>query len=485
MSSILSQTQSVCPICRRPLAASYIEEGGRVYFRKTCPLCGDFSVRAAPDAQKFSAWISAPVVNIPPKTALTRGREGECPLHCGTCDRHLQTACCVLLDVTDRCNRRCPWCFARAEMDGTTENDPPLPVIESWYDKLLELGEERAFNIQLSGGEPTVRDDLPEIVSMGREKGFEYIQLNTNGRRIAREEGYARLLRESGVSVAFLQFDGLREETYRVLRGDPPRGERQFAEKLNAVENCRKARLPVTLVPTLVKNVNFDEIGAMIRFMLDNLDVVKGIHFQPASFFGRHPDQVSGHKGKNASKADLQKSSEQESPERVTLFDVMKAIEEQTDGLFREEDLLPIATGHPLCCFSGSFLRQRGGRVQSLMSVEQREQGISCCCGGTDPLGVIRKDRDFVLRKWQIGSAKKNDGSCCGPSAGKAAEADGPMSLDSFLDYLESNRFTLTGMAFQDGGNLDAERLKRCRVQVLTKDERLIPFCAYNSLYRV
>jgi hypothetical protein len=161
----------------------------------------------------------------------------------------------------------------------------------------------------------------------------------------------------------------------------------------------------------------------------------------------------------------------------------MEAIEEQTGGLFREKDLLPIATGHPLCCFSGTFLRQTGGRVKSLTSAEEREKGASCCCGEPNSLDVIRKDRDFVLRKWQIGSGKKRGEGCCGSGAA-AGEADGPMSLDSFLDYIESNRFTLTGMAFQDASNLDAERVKRCRVQVLTKDERLIPFCAYNSFYR-
>ena len=45
---------------------------------------------------------------------------------------------------------------------------------------------------------------------------------------------------------------------------------------------------------------------------------------------------------------------------------------------------------------------------------------------------------------------------------------------------MRKNSFTLTGMAFQDAMTLDAERLRRCRVQVLSKDGRLIPFCAYN-----
>jgi uncharacterized radical SAM superfamily Fe-S cluster-containing enzyme len=39
-------------------------------------------------------------------------------------------------------------------------------------------------------------------------------------------------------------------------------------------------------------------------------------------------------------------------------------------------------------------------------------------------------------------------------------------------------------MGFQDQGNLDLERLKKCRVMIATKEQTLIPFCAYNILYR-
>ena len=73
------------------------------------------------------------------------------------------------------------------------------------------------YNIQLSGGEPTMRDDLPEIVRLGRERGFSFFQLNTNGLRLASEKGYAEELRAAGVSCAFLQFDGLRPGTYETV----------------------------------------------------------------------------------------------------------------------------------------------------------------------------------------------------------------------------------------------------------------------------
>jgi uncharacterized radical SAM superfamily Fe-S cluster-containing enzyme len=464
--NILLRTQSLCPVCKRPTEAVYVEERGGVLFRKSCPEHGTVSSIAADDAAAFSEWMRAPVVNITPRQALTAGADGECPLHCGTCDRHMQTACCVLLDVTDRCNQSCPWCFARAADDGGADGDPDLARIERWYDRLTELGEERKFNIQLSGGEPTVRDDLPEIIAMGRRKGFEYIQLNTNGRRLALEDGYAERIKDAGASVAFLQFDGLRDDIYEVLRGAP-----MLAVKRRAVERCRRAGLPVTLVPTVLKDVNLDDIGDMIRYMLDNLDVVKGIHFQPASFFGRHP-RAEASAGPAAAACDYEN--------RVTMFDVMRAIVTQTDGLFSRADMIPITAGHPLCCFSGSFLREADGRVKSLMRAEQREQGASCCCE-PDPLEIIRRDRDFVLRKWEMDApGGASDGGCCG----EGEALDGALDFDAFIAYVRRNRFTLTGMAFQDINTLDAERLKRCRVQVFSRDERLIPFCAYNSLYR-
>ncbi len=457
---IVSQVQSICPICHKPVNAEYVIQNDDIVLRKHCDEHGDFVTLVSEYKGDFLKWMEFSSVNVPPKMPITKGKKGECPLHCGTCEEHLMTACCVLLDVTERCNQRCPYCFASANEDPS--KDPSLGKIESQYDRLLELGEERPFNIQLSGGEPTVRDDLPEIISMGRSKGFEYIQLNTNGKRIAEEEGYANKLKDAGVSTVFLQFDGTKDEIYLALRS-----ENLLDIKLKAIDECRKARIPVTLVPTIVKNVNLSDIGDMISFMLDNLNVIKGIHFQPVSFFGRHP----GGDDEN----------------RVTMFSVMREIEKQSGGLIKREELVPISTGHQLCCFCANFLRERDGSIKSLMTNEQKGSGLDCC-SEPDPQEIVRKDRDFVLNKWEV--SDEPAGGCCTPP--KTEVSDGccdeqtsePQSFDEALAYLRNNMFTISGMAFMDESNLDAERLKRCRVQVFTEDERLIPFCGYNSIYR-
>ena len=510
--NIISKTQSICPVCRKPVEAFYMQEDGccdmgtRVYFVQNCPEHGEFRTLAAERADDFKSWIRHPVMNIPPEKSITQGdpEDASCPLHCGTCDNHLQTACCVLIDVTCRCNQHCPYCFALSGED-VDPKEPTLEEISARYDWLLQQGEEgREFNIQLSGGEPTVRDDLPEIIRLAREKGFSYIQINSNGRRLAEEEDYARVLKEAGASVIFMQFDGTRDDIYMKLRGEP-----LFEKKVQAVRNCEKAGLAVTLVPTVVRGVNDDNIGEMMDFLVENVNVVKGIHFQPASFFGRYPegDELEG---------------------RITMFGVLRELEAQRPA-FRYSDSLPISTGHTLCCFYSTYIKEPDGTIRCTLTGKQRQEGVSCCdmtmadccdtatdccdratdccCGQPDSgvvsisccdmtqadrLEVIKKDRDYVLDKWDIAvpedSAGIDNPDCC--SGGEAAFAskyrssDEITDLDEFLTYYRRNTFTVTGMAFQDITNLDAERLKRCRVVQMTDDYRLIPFCAYNTIYR-
>lgn len=440
---VLAKVQSVCPVCLKPIEARYEDDEGAVYFRKECPEHGKFSTIAAESTEDYLNWMKFEVMNVKPNQAMTQGKAGECPLHCGTCDQHLQAACCVLLDVTNRCNQTCPFCFASANEDPAT--DPKIESIIQWYDELLELGDERPFNIHISGGEPTVRDDLPEIVRAGKERGFEYIQINTNGRRLAQEPDYAKTLKDAGASVAYLQFDGLTDDVFEKLRG-----EKLLETKLQAIENCKKARLPVVLVPTVVSGVNDGQIGDLMNFMLDNLNVVKGIHFQPVSFFGRYPD----------------------TKDRITMFNVMHEIENQTSGAFKYEDLLPISTGHQLCCFCVSYMKEIDGSL-TLMTNKDSPQP---CCSDADPGAIMKKNRDFVLNKWEVNDTIENPKKPCSCQ-------DMHMSFDDILHYMRSNMFTVSAMPFQDLSNLDAERVKRCRVHQY-HDGKLIPFCAYNSIYR-
>ena len=419
MYRVFARTKSVCPVCLRTIDAEKAVAGdGFVHLIKTCPEHGFFDTLIwEGSADEYLAWGG---------DCAGDGAADGCPNSCGLCAGHKSEGCCVLLELTHRCNLRCPVCFASAGGEG----DLGLDEIARLYDMLMARG--GPFNIQLSGGEPTMRDDLPEIVRLGRERGFTFFQLNTNGLRLASEAGYAKKLREAGVSCAFLQFDGLRPETYVRLRGRDI-----AAEKLRAIDNCAAAGLPVVLVPTLVPGVNVDEIGGILRFALRRGKAVRGVHFQPVSYFGRCELPEPG--------------------ARLTIPRVIREIEAQTGGAMKFSDFGGGGAESPWCSFHASYRKLPGGVLRAL---PRRES--TCCCKKSS------EARDFVAGRWGLGSAPR-------------ADEDG---FDRFLREALENTFTVSGMAFQDADNLDLERLRRCHICEADAERGMVPFCAYNLTAR-
>jgi 7,8-dihydro-6-hydroxymethylpterin dimethyltransferase len=210
-----SRTESLCPVCLRRLPARRIREGETVYLEKTCPDHGLFRTRIWKGSQAFKDW-RLPKTPVPPPVVY-RDIDQDCPFDCGLCPDHHQRSCTILLEVTRRCDQGCPVWYAGARPEG---QDPSPEDINRWYRRAWEAGGD--CNIQLSGGEPTLRDDLPDIVALGPKRGFHFIQLNTNGLRLARDRGYLKALKKAGLASIFLQFDGIYDEVYRRLRGGLP-----------------------------------------------------------------------------------------------------------------------------------------------------------------------------------------------------------------------------------------------------------------------
>ena len=192
----LRRTQSLCPVCLRRVEATYersVKDALTVVLRKTCPDHGTFSVpvwrEAKPGAvatPPFSAW-SRPKSPSYPANPHTPIRDG-CPFDCGLCPAHAQHTCTGLFEVTMRCDMACPVCYASADSMSNQLSraaaDVPLNVIAAQMDTLK--GASGPCNVQISGGEPTMRDDLPQIIAMARQRGFGLVQINTNGLRLSR-----------------------------------------------------------------------------------------------------------------------------------------------------------------------------------------------------------------------------------------------------------------------------------------------------------
>lgn len=413
-------TRSLCPVCLKNLPACMMErEDGQIYLTKTCPDHGDFSVPVWRGKVDFHQWVQY-------ARPLAEADGLHCPEHCGICGSHQIGTCCILLEVTRRCNLHCRFCFA----DGSAqEADPAMEELkEAVRDIVRQCGRPL---LQLSGGEPTLRDDLPELIRFAKEAGCSYVQLNTNGIRLARDPAYAAGLAEAGLDIVFLQFDGVDDRIYEYLRGKP-----LLELKTRAVRVCSDLRLGVTLVPTVVPGVNDREMGRLVRFAVEHVPGVRGIHFQPVSYFGRYAGAPAD-------------------DGRYTLDQLMADLGDQAG--IPVESFMPSRCDHPLCGFHADFLLTSDGGLKPLTSITRSARERGCA----------RDNREYVARHWRR-------------PAEEPAPADGfsdEMDFDTFLYRLRHGSLALSAMAFQDAANLNVERLMRCSLHVYDHGS-VKPFCA-------
>jgi 7,8-dihydro-6-hydroxymethylpterin dimethyltransferase len=421
--------QSVCPVCLKSIPARKVEDNGSIYLEKTCSEHGFFktmiwrqNARHYRDWSKGSIRGSGAVQNF---QAIDKG----CPNDCGLCAEHKTRACTMVLEVTHRCNLTCPVCFADA--GGRQQPGPTIETIRGMYEATVKAA--GYPTIQLSGGEPTLRDDLPQIAALGREMGFNHILINTNGIRIAEEIDYLQRLKDSGAGTIYLQFDGLSDDIYQKIRG-----QNLLELKKRAIANCTLVKIGVVLVPTIVPGINDNQMGDIVKFAKEWIPTVKGVHFQPVSYFGRYPHPPAD-------------------KDRMTIPDVISALETQTHGEIKADNFIPRQVEDSHCDFAGSFVLNGEGTLEALNSNAARDTANASHAEAVPEEGT----RKFMARHWQYNE-------CCQTG-----------DRNDFLDQLLQYNLSISCMPFQDAWNLDMDRLKACCIQVVTVDQRIIPFCAY------
>jgi len=441
MPDLSAWTESLCPHCLCRIKARRLVEQNSVFLEKTCPTHGSL--------EKVLLWNNTPYKYTEWNRKNDQANKTQkdsiagCPTNCGLCSDHLQKSCTVIIEVTHQCNLYCPVCFAAAG------NDPSLNPDRKQIAGMLQTILDRSdpCPVQFSGGEPTIRDDLPEIISLARSMGFDHVQVNTNGIRMAQEAHYAQALKDAGVSVVFLQFDGLPDDVHMRIRGAA-----LSKIKQKAIDRCEESKLGVILVPTLVRGINEGQIGPIIQFAKDRIPTVKGVHFQPMAFLGRYPEEPANQN-------------------RILIPDILTGIEVQTRGELKTEQFIPPGCEEPHCSFSAfSFLDDNGNLVPTTQFLPS--QKMEACCSNEPAL----ESRQSVSRRWKyresdlpIVELKKQT------EAGSRYES----SHEGFLERVRSYSLCVSGMAFQDAWNIDLERLRQCCVHVVTQDSRLVPFCAY------
>ncbi len=474
------KTESICPECRRIISATLFESNGKVLMEKTCPDHGKFSDTYWSDVDLFLKAERFAYDGVGVTNPLITGAK-VCPNECGLCDLHLSHTALANVDLTNRCNLKCPICFANANAAGY--------VYEPSYDEIVKMLEnlrnERPVPcpaVQFSGGEPTIYPRFFDIIKKAKELGFAQIQIATNGIKIAQDEDFIRKASEAGLNTIYLQFDGLREETYLTTRGKP-----LLEMKMKAIENVRKQKRhpSIVLVPTIVKGVNDDQVGPIVRFAVENSDVIRGVNFQPVAFTGR------------ISKEEIER-------QRYTLTDLVHDVERQT-GYATKDDWYPVPTVVPISTL-----------VSALVSLPKVTFTSHPHCGLATYMFVQDVDHVIPLTRfvdveplfaelYEL-SKKAEKSKVKFPAKVKALnilkkyihKEKAPEGLDliKFLRMMETmfgdttkeslaqfswRMLFVGGMHFQDAYNYDIERVKRCVIHYAVPDGRIIPFCAYNG----
>lgn len=471
---MVKTTKSLCPECFAVIDASIFEENGNMMIEKTCSQHGTFKDVYWSSAEQYERferyWHDGTGVTNPGISTV-----GNCPRLCGLCPSHKTTTILANIDVTNRCNQTCPVCFANAASAGYLY-EPTLEQIREMMQMLRNEKPVPCPAIQLAGGEPTMRNDIVEIIRMAAEFKFTQIQMATNGIKLS-NTGFCQELCNAGLNTVYLQFDGVTNMPYRTNRGY-----NAHTVKLKAIENCRQAGLSsITLVPTLAKGVNDDQVGDIIRFGTRNMDVVKGINFQPVSFTGRI-------------------DREERMRKRITIPDLFKLIEIQTDGDITADDFYPVSvvtavthfmnaiegnqnvefTVHPHCG-AGTYIYFEDGKmlpITRFIDIDGLMEHMNILAGDrtTGKLRTITRLVSALPKYIDTSKAPRSVDV-------KKLFIDAVKGGDALKEFHRRSLF-LGAMHFMDIYNMDLERVKRCGIHYATPDGRVIPFCAYNTIHR-
>lgn len=438
-------TISICQECLRRVDAKIVFEDENVFMLKNCPQHGFSKVLIATDVAYYKNIRNYNKRSETPLKFKTKTEYG-CPYDCGLCADHEQHSCLTIVEITDRCNLTCPVCYAMSSPHYGRHRS--VNEVERMLDIVVE-NEGEPDVVQISGGEPTLHPEFFRILDIAKSKPIKHLMLNTNGVRIAKDFSFAEKL--AGYMPDFeiyLQFDSFRPEVLQRLRG------RDLTDtRIKALEHLNALNLSTTLVVTLMKGENDNEIGKIIEFALRQ-KCVRGVTFQPVQAAGRNEEFDAA-------------------INRITLTDVRQKILEQTN-IFESNDLIPVPC-NPDALAMGYALKLNGA-VFPLTRYIDPAQLLD------NSRNTIVYEQDRGLHEQMIGifstgisvdrvQQNVNQLLCCLPNV----EAPG-------LSY--ENLFRIIIMRFIDAYDFDVRAIKKSCVHIVHKDSRIIPFETMNLFYR-
>lgn len=438
-------TLSLCEKCLKRVDAKIVFRDGKVYMMKTCKEHGKSTVLIADDVEYYKSIRN---YNKPSEIPLKFNTETHygCPYDCGLCPDHEQHSCLTVVEVTDRCNLSCPTCYACSSP--TYGRHRTLEEVKEMLNAVV-INEGEPDVVQISGGEPTIHPHFFEILDYAKTLPIKHLMLNTNGIKIAQDFEFAKRLAEYQPDFEiYLQFDSFKTHALKELRGaDLSR------IRTDALKHLNELNLSTTLVVTVQKGLNDDEMGKIIEYGLQQ-KCVRGVTFQPTQIAGRLENF-------DATK------------DRITLTEVRRKIIEQSD-ILQSEDLIPVP------CNPDSL---------AMAYILKNEEGVFPLTRFINPQDLLDNSKNTIIYE--------QDEELHGKmielfSTGNSVDASNE-NLHSILCCLPNidapnlsynNLFRVIIMQFMDAYNFDVRAIKKSCVHIVDKNNRIIPFETMNLLYR-
>jgi len=466
------------------IKAHIFERDGKIVVEKTCPEHGTFS-----DVLAINPAFLQRIERLFPgrdHAAVTDRLHNH-----GTSSIKYGRGAVLTVDLTNRCNMMCDPCFMDANQVGYV-HELTLDDVKKILDDAVSIKPRRQMTVQFSGGEPTISPLFLDAIAYARSVGYFSAQAATNGIRFAQDPEFAMAAARAGLRIAYLQFDGVGEDAnaHRKVGN-------LFDVKLRAIENLHRAGIDIALVVTIVRTINDNQVGRIIKFAVENCDKVSFVSFQPVSFTGRDEDID------DATRAER----------RYTLSHLAEDVKAQTGATEPLRDWFPLSAAgavadvtdlmagpgadwgnlkcgcHPNCGTGTALLVSKKTKQWApLPEVFDVERFLDDARVITDsargPLMTKVQTALSVLRNYKASHApagfklfdliKKFDKQSGGALGGVGMPADGNRKSDEWLVLF------IAGMWFQDLWTYDFRRTEMCIIPYGTQQGE-ISFCAYNT----
>lgn len=485
--TLIGNTKSLCPKCveeknfsSMTIPAVIYKKGNEVWMAKKCEKHGLFKSVYWEDYEMYKKASTFQDSGVSIGGEAVKKGEASCPIDCGLCQLHKSNSALVNIVLTNRCDLSCPYCFFYHKKTGYVY-EPTIEQVKYMIKSILKQSPIKPNAVQFTGGEPTIRDDLPEIIKLATDMGIGVVIVNTNGIRISRDVRFLKKIKDAGCGLLYLSFDGVSPET----------NPKNYSEFPNILENCRKTGVNVVLVPTIIRGKNDHEIGNIIKIAVENIDIIRGVNFQPVSFVGKM-------------------SAEEINKQRITIPAVIKKIEEQTNAQIKKSNFYPVpfvsslsdyleAVNNEPCyrfsahfaCGMATYVYKSGNKIipiTEIIDVEGIFKYLKDLSNDISSSKLKLLEKHYSKAKLILNLRKfiknKKTFSEFGMDILLKLLATG--SYDA-LGVFHRNSLFIGMMHFQDPYNWDIERVKRCVIHYVTPDGRIIPFCTFNvipELYR-